>query len=146
MKCFPPSSYQCQWKAHNKKEAQVKTYDIKIKAIFEYEIKKITFTGKKTEKVIKRQENNHHLFSTKKHNRKTLRLKAVQNLIDEINDCYNNATILSVIAIEIGKEPLQAYTYFIRQVYTIKENGEIRIDLPKLEEVNLTQYKKEKGE
>ena len=63
-----------------------------------------------------------------------------------INSSYNNAMILSVICIEIGTEPLQAYTYFIKQVYTIKENGEIEVDLPKLEEVNLSQYKKEKKE
>lgn len=123
----------------------MKTYDVKIKAIFEYEVKKTTFTGRKIEKVIKRLENDYHFFPTKTLNRKTLRIRAAQNLIDMINSSYDNAMILSVITIEIGKEPLQAYTYFIRQVYTIKENGEIWVDLPKLEEVNLSQYKKEKG-
>lgn len=146
MKCFPPSSYQCQWKAHNKKEAQMKMYDIKIKAIFEHEINKTTLTGKKTEKVIKRYEEDYNLFPTRKLNRKTLRIKTVQKLINWINDSYNNVTILSVIAIEIDKIPSQKYTYFIKQVYTKKKNNEIWVNLPKLEEVNLTQYKKEKGE
>lgn len=124
----------------------MKTYDVKIKAIFEYEVKKTTFTGSKIEKVIKRLENEYHFFPTKTLNKKTLRIRAAQNLIDLINRSYDNAMILSVIASDFGKEPLQAYTYFMRQVYTIKENGEIQVDLPKLEEVNLTQYKKEKGE
>jgi hypothetical protein len=124
----------------------MKTYDIKIKVIYEHEIKKITITGKKTKKVINKYENNYHLFSTKELNRKKLRIKAVQNLIDWISNNHNNTTILSILAIEIDKRPLQAYTYFIKQVYTIKENGETWVDLPKLEEVNLSQYKKEKGE
>ena len=124
----------------------MKTYDVEIKAIFEYEIKKTTFCGKKTEKVIKRYENDYHFFPKKTLNRKTLRLRTVQNLIDWINECYNNPVILSIIVTEIDKQPLQEYTYFIRQVYTIKKDGEIWVNLPKLEEVNLSQYKKEKGE
>ncbi len=124
----------------------MKSYNIKIKVIYEYEIKKTTLTGKKTEKVIKRHENDYHFFPTKTFNRKKLRLKAVQNLIDWINDNYDNAAILSIITTEIDKQPLQAYTYFIRHVYTIKENGETLVNFPKVEEINLTQYKKEKGE
>lgn len=124
----------------------MKSYDIKIKAIYEYEIKKLTITGKKIERIIKRHEYDYHFFPTKELNRKKLRIKAVRNLIDWIKDKHNKVEILNITAIEIGKEPLQAYTYFTRNMYTIKKNGEIWIDLPKLEEINLSQYKKEKGE
>ena len=117
----------------------MKTYDISVRIIFEYDCNR-PWKVKRTKKI----EKEYHLFPTKKLNRKTLRKKIVEEFINYIFTTYKNACILNVISIDIGSKPTQAYMYVKKNVFTLKENNEIWVDLPELEEVNLTKYKKEK--
>lgn len=140
MKCFPPSSYQCQWKAHNKKEAQMKLRPYSIKLSITYKHTKLFnyFGIKKNKEIFKTEEKEFILYPTKSMPRKALRLRCVKEITNYILMKNPTATFLNITINELATKERNAYVYFTQYIFEKKEE-EIELKTAKTVETKLKQ-------